>query len=1597
MADGQVVFEISADGKKAYAAINDVTEALKKAGKGWEDTAQQSTSSIGDKFSGMFGKIAIGAAAAKVGKALLDFGKDALQAASDLQEVQNVVDVTFGDNAAQIEAWAQSAGNAFGLTELQAKRFTSTMGAMLKSTGLAGDQIVEMSTDMAGLAADMASFYNLDFDTAFQKIRSGIAGETEPLKQLGINLSVANLEAFALQQGLAKSFSEMTQGEQTMLRYQYLMQATADAQGDFARTADTSLANLSRKLETNLASIKTSVGNLLVGPLSQATSVISGLLEDLLPDESKKTVLDQIAEIDINEQTKLAQIQTVAEQARSLVTQLEEINTATGLSTDSEVLNYINTLTGDIGGLDSAINDGSDIPANLSNITGGLNPETKTDNVTEAIAAITGSLSDLGDMAMGSTLPEDLKTLTGSLDHTVKNDSVLQGLDDISDAITDLDDEATGTTLPDDLKTLTGKLNPEIEHGNITEGTDAIAGAITGLDGTVTQTPLSADLETLAGGLNPEVPNGNVTDGLNEIGESIGGLQETVDGSTLASDLSTLAGGLNPAVDTGFGDAVKEISGNLGGLKDAADKAAGADSTISDIAGAINELPDDNTKGAALAGIAEGANGLGVLTGPKWQSFADALGSITDGSPANLKGIAEALQTNVGGDADKWENLLSAIAENAGDALEAVGDNDGATTKAFLENVAAGADDLTTDYSPYWSKLLSVLGSDAGDAIAALSGGQAAGAALGDIAEGANDLGVLAGSKWQGFIDALGGLTGKADVPANLQGVADALSTNIGGSAEQWEELLTAVGDNLGKVTEAVGADGGQTAAFLEAAAAAADDLGDDYSLLWTNLLVALGANAGAAVTALNAATNAGGNLKTIAEGANTLKKGQDVVWGAMYTVLKDIDALSGIFSGDAAGNVSALATALSTDAPAEEKAAAWETFLNALGSNAGAITALTGEDAQGAAAWLTAIGDALAQAKINPDSAEAWNTLLSTFTQGLTGELKGEYTNEIITSLLAMGNQSEYARTALMALGFGTDDIDDKQRLWLETCKRLVQTIPGLNTIIDTQTGEIKGGTDAVNGYIKAWEEGQTKLVMLQANAQRKSALEAKAAQLAGYELDARIAEKRARDAANTFEQALKDAGVKYNRENLDIFSGGVDIIPESKDFLLMNNAAAEAYKAYTKAMKAAYDARKTANEQQAAFDYEVAAWEEGQEIIVATPDKLGLAADATEELAQAASTLSRAAGGEAEALGEVEAAVKGMQDALTALADYQEQVYTDTANTVKGVIDGFGEVVTPMQKARREMQSWTKELGDTSTTEERRKELEKLIEAAKATENAGPSFQTMQQALNSQLEYMRQYSSELAMARANGVSDEILAMLSDGTEASFDYLYALNHTLDGLTDDERAAKIKELNDTYAEVQKTAEEFTGTLTNQRLTADEEFKSLVQDVEDAVGGLDMGDTTYAFMSNTLNGIITACGDKSEAVKTAVDGIIAQMQRLSGLGYGAYLNGIGRIKYRTMGLGTILDGSNANGLDYVPYDGYLALLHQGERVQTAAEADLARRYSYQQPAFDYDAMGGAIGASIGRGNVYLDGQTVGRIISDRQGNAYRALERSGWQG
>lgn len=212
---------------------------------------------------------------------LVDFGRSAVDLGSQITEVENVVDVSFGSMSDKAYQFASTAKEQFGLSELAAKQYSGTMMAMMKSSGVAQDAASKMSISLAGLAGDIASFYNIDTDTAFQKIRAGISGEIEPLRQLGINLSVANMEAYALSNGITTSYNAMSQAEKVALRYNYLMSVTGDVQGDFARTSGT-WANQVRLLTLNFQSLSAVIGQGLIAGILPAIQALNALMSKLM-------------------------------------------------------------------------------------------------------------------------------------------------------------------------------------------------------------------------------------------------------------------------------------------------------------------------------------------------------------------------------------------------------------------------------------------------------------------------------------------------------------------------------------------------------------------------------------------------------------------------------------------------------------------------------------------------------------------------------------------------------------------------------------------------------------------------------------------------------------------------------------------------------------------------------------------------------------------------------------------------------------------------------------------------------------------------------------------------------------------------------------------------------------------------------------------------------------------------------------------------------------------------------------------------------------------------------------------------------------------
>ena len=201
--------------------------------------------------------------------------------ASDLEEVQNVVDVSFGDMSDEVEKFANSAIQNFGMSALTAKRMASTFMSMANGMGLAAKDGKNMSLQLTALAGDMASFYNVEQDVAQTALNSIFTGETESLKKFGIVLTEANLNAFALSRGITKSYNAMSQAEKVALRYQYVLKATANAQGDFARTSS-SWANQVRILKEQWSQLIGILGKGLIAALTPIVKALNKLLSYLI-------------------------------------------------------------------------------------------------------------------------------------------------------------------------------------------------------------------------------------------------------------------------------------------------------------------------------------------------------------------------------------------------------------------------------------------------------------------------------------------------------------------------------------------------------------------------------------------------------------------------------------------------------------------------------------------------------------------------------------------------------------------------------------------------------------------------------------------------------------------------------------------------------------------------------------------------------------------------------------------------------------------------------------------------------------------------------------------------------------------------------------------------------------------------------------------------------------------------------------------------------------------------------------------------------------------------------------------------------------------
>ncbi len=232
-----------------------------------------------------------------VGIAALTKGmKDSIAAASDLGETINKVSVVFGSQADAVLKFGESAATALGMSKNEALAAAGTYGNLFRSMGMAEGMSAQMSTSLVQLAADLASFNNIDPSEALEKLRAGLTGETEPLKSLGVNLNEATIKAKAMELGLYSGKGALDASAKAQAAYAMIMEQTTLAQGDFARTSD-GLANQQRILAATFTDIKAIIGSALLPIINKLAGALVKLLQNEKLQKGLKALSQGIADI----------------------------------------------------------------------------------------------------------------------------------------------------------------------------------------------------------------------------------------------------------------------------------------------------------------------------------------------------------------------------------------------------------------------------------------------------------------------------------------------------------------------------------------------------------------------------------------------------------------------------------------------------------------------------------------------------------------------------------------------------------------------------------------------------------------------------------------------------------------------------------------------------------------------------------------------------------------------------------------------------------------------------------------------------------------------------------------------------------------------------------------------------------------------------------------------------------------------------------------------------------------------------------------------------------------------------------------------------
>jgi hypothetical protein len=217
------------------------------------------------------------------GAAFVAFAASAVNAASDLSESLNKARVVFGDAAHDIIAFSETSAEKFGIAKQSALEMAANFGNLAQSAGIAEQASADMSIALVELAADLASFNNVDPTVALDKLQAGLAGEARPLREFGIFISEGRVQLEAYASGIAEVGTELTDAQKVQARYNIILEDSTKAQGDFARTVGESLPNQIRVLRAEFTDLSAEVGKHLLPAVLDLVKAARELLDAIGP------------------------------------------------------------------------------------------------------------------------------------------------------------------------------------------------------------------------------------------------------------------------------------------------------------------------------------------------------------------------------------------------------------------------------------------------------------------------------------------------------------------------------------------------------------------------------------------------------------------------------------------------------------------------------------------------------------------------------------------------------------------------------------------------------------------------------------------------------------------------------------------------------------------------------------------------------------------------------------------------------------------------------------------------------------------------------------------------------------------------------------------------------------------------------------------------------------------------------------------------------------------------------------------------------------------------------------------------------------------